>query len=248
MQPCILSTFLFLIPLTAAFTVIRGNPTIPSQISVPRDFTDDPNSVYVDGGGFSGFWFLVGRLQSLPNPQDKTYHCVSAGAFGAVAALNNITMDELYAKWSHVTSKWDNGVITRHELVDNFITELIYGDPVVETTRPLPSPRIDQSTLSRLNIITTVRDGWGLKHVSRTPGNMRELREMLLQTSWIPFVVGSGLWNMGHMDGGFSFFQHPKCAHTVRVRPDLDLLSNFLTVGLGRQKAEKYWKAGLEYA
>jgi hypothetical protein len=47
-------------------------------------------------------------------------------------------------------------------------------------------PLEDPFLLSRLQIITTVKRGWfGLDTVIRSPKNVDELREMLLQTTWM---------------------------------------------------------------
>jgi hypothetical protein len=68
---------------------------------------------------------------------------------------------------------------------------------------------------------------------------------MLLQTTWIPYATGRALWLKDHMDGGFTFAQHPKCEHDVGLAPNLDLLVNVVNVNLGRDKAEKFYNAGL---
>ena len=70
---------------------------------------------------------------------------------------------------------------------------------------------------------------------------------MLLQTTWIPLIVGGDLWHNDHMDGAFSSLYHPKCANNVGIVPDLELLGNFANVNLGGEKVQSLWNMGLEY-
>jgi len=61
----------------------------------------DSRSVYVPGGGFSGFWFILGHLFSISDPSDHVYYCYSSGCLGVLALLldstnsgSNVTLSE----------------------------------------------------------------------------------------------------------------------------------------------------------
>lgn len=197
-----------------------------------------PNSVYVPGGGFSGFWFTIGQLKSIENPQEIEFHCYSAGCLGVVSILANYSMNDMLDKALDIQERFQNGHLGRYEVVGAFVDELM-----------APSERIfsDPHLLSRIHIITTVPGRyWGVSASTRQPRNAHELRTMLLQTTWIPFVVGHDLWYDQHMDGAFSVSQHPPCARRARYPFDLDVMVNTINVHLGRAKVEKFWNAGLK--
>ena len=200
--------------------------------------TDMENTVYVQGGGFSGFWFTLGRLHSIPDPMDKTYYCYSAGCLGVVAHFRNFTMDRMYEVALTSQHKWKNGDIDRFAVVEDFLGQLLADSPSF-SWGPL---------LSKLKIITSVKDGYfGLKPSIRTPSNKEELHNMLLQTTWIPFATGADLWLDDHMDGAFSITDHPKCQHEVGLMFDLEMYAHVVNVNLGKDKVEKFWNAGLAY-
>jgi hypothetical protein len=212
-------------------TIFFGTPTTNTQLFV------DKNSVYVPGGGFSGFWFTLGRLRSIPDPETKNFYCYSAGCLGVVATLLNYTMEEMVFIASKAQSRWKQGDVDRFDVVETFLDDLLFGDRSNSTLCNL---------LSRLNIITTVKGKWlRLNAVIRKPESLENLYEMLLQTTWIPYATGRALWLKDHMDGAFTAAQHPKCEHDVGVAPNLDLMANVLNLNLGRDKADKFYNAGL---
>jgi hypothetical protein len=234
------------------------------------------DSVCVDGGGFSGFWFTLGRLHSISDPLNKQYYCYSAGCLGVVAALSNYTKDEMLHMALDKQNRWKVGTLDRHDIVSAFLDDLIHGterSDSNQTTSHSQGARVsatattsgsrsgsskllervqqDPRFLSSLNIITSQRRVEGVvpgMHASiRTPTTVQELREMLLQTTWIPFAVGKSLFYKNHMDGAFTLAQHPACARRVGLALDLDLLMNAVNVNLAGIKAVKFWMAGLEY-
>jgi hypothetical protein len=195
--------------------------------------TAGPDSIYVPGGGFSGFWFTIGRLQSISNPDTKSFYCYSAGCLGVVAALSNYTVDELSDSAFEVQRKWQAGDIGRYLVVDEFVRGLL-------TTKPISLDR-----LSRIHIITADAN---LKPSVRQAHSLLQLHEMLLQTTWIPLVLGNGFWKHGHMDGAFTLWgRHPSCAHALHLPLMWDLFFNVVNVNLGEDMVLKFWKAGLEY-
>jgi len=219
----------------------------------------DTESVYVSGGGFSGFWFTLGRLKSIENPDadDKSYYCYSAGCLAVVATLSNFTMEEVYENARDKQLKWQTGRIDRYDVVEAFLDEFIYDTRTssegynVLAAGPLTNKvaRIDPTLLSKLFIITSEWRGWfgGLKRAVRTPTNPEELHDMLMQSTWIPYATGRHLWHKNHMDGGFTGLFHPRCKYYVGLAPDLDLFLNIVNVNLGRDKVERLWNKGLSY-
>jgi hypothetical protein len=215
-------------------TIFFGTPTNKAHSFVDKD------SVYVPGGGFSGFWFTLGRLRSIPNPEAKNFYCYSAGCLGVVATLSNYTMEEMYGIAYDVQSRWKQGDVDHFDVVETFLDDLLFGD------RSHSSLFVGEAKLSRLNIITTVKGNWfGLNAVVRKPESLEHLHEMLLQTTWIPYATGGDLWLKDHMDGAFTVAQHPKCEHSVGIELNLDLVKNIVNVNLGRDKVEKFYYAGL---
>jgi hypothetical protein len=81
----------------------------------------------------------------------------------------------------------------------------------------------------------------------QTPTDMEHLKTLLIQTTWIPLVVGSESTYDGHMDGFFSTWQHPTCNKYVGLTPNVDLYLNTLNLNLGAQSVDKFWNMGLEY-
>jgi hypothetical protein len=205
----------------------------------------EPDSVCVSGGGFSGFWYTLGRLESIPDPSSKKYYCYSAGCLGVVASLSNYTMEQMWDMAHNVQMRWKRGEISRYQVVEAFLDDLLY-QPTLLGERNQSRPILATESLQLLNIITTVKNGWfGLTTSVRTPSSVESLRTMLIQTSWIPFAIGDDLWHLEHMDGAFTLPQHPSCAHHVGLSLNWDLYLNVINVNLGRDKVETFWNQGL---
>jgi hypothetical protein len=166
------------------FLSIQSNPSVVLVA---------PNSMYLPGAGFSGFWFTLGRLKSIPDPTGMVYYCFSAGCLAAVSALSNLTREEVSTTAFDIQSQWRSGAIRRHDVVSVFLDSLLYPQKqanmlanATEVETNMRPPLEDLFLLSRLQIITTVKRGWfGLDTVIRSPNNVAELREMLLQTTWM---------------------------------------------------------------
>lgn len=141
------------------------------------------DTIYVPGAGFSGFWFTLGRLRSIDDPASKHYYCFSAGCLGVVASLRNFTVDEMLDLAEGIQGKWMSSEIGRYQVVGEFVNNLVNASSsTYSTLRSIDEPNI----LSRLHIITSVKDKWiGLKSQIRSPKTNDELREMLLQTTWM---------------------------------------------------------------
>jgi hypothetical protein len=205
----------------------------------------DPNSVFVSGGGFSGFWFSIGRLQSIEDPASKEYYCYSAGCLAVVAALASCDVNQMADMCFGVQDRWNAGETKHHDVVRDFLDNFLETPNVKDLLN-------DQDKLAKIHIITSVRDGWfGVKSAIRSPATRDDLYEMLLQTTWIPFATGESLWDSSngeyHMDGIFSPKGHPICAHNLGLPWTWDLRANALNVNLGLDKVKKFWNEGLAY-
>lgn len=230
------------------------------NVSFPTADFNGEESIYVPGVGFSGFWFTLGRLKSIKDPASKDYVCFSAGCLGAVTILNEFSVDEMACMAETAQTAWRSGEIGRFDVVSQFVDGLVYrnfpskDDPLNclgslhggrnSSIVPINNPRM----LSKLHILTTEKaTGFGVKKAMRSPATLDELREMLIQTSWIPIATGNALMHNGHMDGGFSLWQHPRCAKSVNLPLDPGLILNSLNVNMGRSEAYRLWHEGLAY-
>lgn len=211
----------------------------------------DEDSIYVPGGGFSGFWYTLGRLSSIEDPLSKKYYCYSAGCLGAVTVLGNITRETAYDYASGAQKRWFAGDLSRYDVTKSFIDSLLYGSDEADAITPenlRPAFR-DEKVLSTLQIITSKRnwDG-GVKVAIRSPKDAEELKDMLLQTTWIPFAIARDLWHEEHMDGAFTLFEHPRCPTRLGYGFDLDIILNALNVNLSKDKVKLLWEKGLSKA
>jgi hypothetical protein len=214
----------------------------------PSGGAEDDDCVYVPGGGFSGFWFSLGRLQSLRrkqqqrqslrHPQDHleelrpqqppTHHhhkdrfvCYSAGCLGVVATLlDRHSMSELYAIARAIQVEWAEGRLHRYQVVEAFVDALLDG--VGEGDED--GHDVWKAIRDQLFIVTTVPTPAGLWEARmRQPHDAASLKTMLLQTTWIPLAVGSSFTHLGHLDGAFSTLQHPSCRRRVGLAGPFDV-------------------------
>lgn len=216
----------------------------------------DAKSVYVPGGGFSGFWFTLGRLFSISDPSDHVYYCYSAGCLGVAALLLNATYDHTTTTAAEPLEKrmmnlafglqkrWTDGEISRFDLVPGFVNGLIpqtYHDEEFV---------LSSSMLRNVNVITTSANG----PVARRPRDVKHLSHLLIQTAWIPFVTGNNTFTEDpfsgqlHMDGAFSAHLHPKCQKELSLPDNLpDLYANVLNPNLSMDQVDNFFQAGLRY-
>ena len=216
----------------------------------------EEDCIFVPGGGFSGFWFSLGRLQSIENPYDETFVCYSAGCAGVVATLlhhhqqnhreinDRENLVELYEMARSIQVEWQEGNLHAYKVVETFIDRLLESAPVEDDDNE-DSTLFYETIRSNLNILTTgfeqerqQQQQHKTKNTStkcllysgaqtlvpqsivaraelRRPYDVSILKEMLMQTTWIPLATGSSWTHKGQMDGVFSMFQHPRCRRTV---------------------------------
>ncbi|GAX21524.1 hypothetical protein FisN_6Hu414 [Fistulifera solaris] len=203
------------------------------------------NTVFVPGAGFSGFWYTLGKLRSIPSLSEKEFYCYSSGCLAVVTILRNSTVNEVYDKARAVQIRWQEGHLHRYEVVASFVDDLLSDVAVTETTN---ATDFDLTSLLSVNIITSIhRGGPILASEIRRAESLDELKTMLLQTTWIPFAVGGSLWHDSHMDGAFTAHQHPLCALEVGLPWNFDMITNAVNVNLGKDKVEKFYNMGLEH-
>ena len=164
---------------------------------IEYDINND-NSIYVPGYGFSGFWYTLGRVQSLENPESYNYYCYSAGCLAPVARFKNWSLEEVIHFAVSARKKWKGGIIDRYSVVNNFVSGLLDMDENDETClinstvdTPHCHSKVNKimlsspSWLSNLNILTTTKDQGVVVHKIQKPKNIYELQQMLIQTTWM---------------------------------------------------------------
>ena len=173
-----------------------GVPSIPMiqpQLEEHRPIAEKSN-MCVPGGGFSGFWFTLGQLQSLGESKSSfNYYCYSAGCLCVAAFLADLPVDQVLDVSLTAQALWQNGNITRFQVVPYFVDEMIelmvkqdkhlrekFDDSLLAGTNATCSIRekndddrafIPYKWLDSLRIITGVKrdSGWGLDAAVRTP-------------------------------------------------------------------------------
>jgi hypothetical protein len=116
----------------------------------------------------------------------------------------NRTLDETANAAFHTQSLWLSGNLTRFELVDAFVEELL----------PLHDESVTSNLdrfLPRLNVlVTTGRDGYRV-----IQSNSRaELKDVLLKTTWV-YVVLTDCNECGYMLDGYTVFSRPCPLHVA---------------------------------
>lgn len=202
----------------------------------------EKDSVCVSGGGFSGFWYIIGRLQTIPDPLEKSYYCYSAGCLGLVASFLNIAMEDIHDMAIDIQTRWKKGEISRFEVLPTFVDQMLQYTH--DDNKNAPESE-EFEFLGRLNVLTTVRNGWlGLRTSTRTPSSIQSLRTLLVQSAWIPFATGDGIFHHGHMDGAFFLPGHPRCEISVGLPVDIDIVANVVNMNLSADKVQQFWKLG----
>eukprot|EP00536_Pseudo-nitzschia_multiseries_P015313 jgi/Psemu1/41966/gm1.41966_g len=135
------------------------------------------------GGGFSGFWFSLGRLQSLDHPQNERFVCYSAGCLGVVSVLRNhfdsnsnnnsnsnsnsnnntgaaaaasskhYQYEQLYEYARSIQTGWQSGAINRYRVVETFVDGILDS---LETLDESSTEAFLEIIRTNLYIVTTV--------------------------------------------------------------------------------------------
>ena len=212
------------------------------------------------GAGFAGFWYHLGMFQQqeyetqgIVDLENNNYYCYSSGCLSLVLAYLNTTVDDVFQTCHGIQHGWRNGTLSRYEMVNVFLDQLVTGRDFDRLQEFLP----------RLHILVTSSNHGAEIGVART---REELVNLLVQTTWIPFVTGQG-WleepetvrrNHGmtdrqcssrssrnkYLDGGFSRVLHPSCQHAVHVPLNWNTIVHTLNPSFGRETAFHLWDIG----
>lgn len=208
-------------------------------IHEPIRATTGSDTVCVPGRGFSGFWYSLGHLHAMRDHvlnDSRDYYCYSSGCLSVTASMSNRTVDELIDVAVKAQELWRDGNISRFDIVEVFLDNIV------------PS-LTNNGVIDKLHILLTTT---GVGGTARRAHTLDELRDLLIQTTWIPFVTGSSLWvedDQGryHMDGAFSTTLHPPCTHQIGAPNSYEMVVNSLNPSLSSTKAKEYWQAGFQY-
>ena len=98
--------------------------------------------------------------------------------------MRNFTVDETLEIALDIQQRWKTGQIKRHDVVGEFVDALV--STASSTMSNLVSVE-ESKVLERMHVITSTKNKWfGMETHIRSPRTVEELREMLLQTTWIP--------------------------------------------------------------
>ena len=213
------------------------------------------NTVCVPGAGFSGFWYSIGRLHAMKaNKAIRQYRCFSAGCLGAVVNVLNHTIDDLLGKALEAQQLFFSGSIDRFEVVEFFVDAILKPnkDEFELTNYTDNSKGVEWiEELKKIHILTTGSNG---KYHSRQAENFIELKTLLMQTTWIPYVTGRSMWrgnhenfdDLLHMDGAFTMHVHPRCDGVKLGLPlNWNLWRSILSPSLDKDKALEFYKYGI---
>lgn len=246
--PPTLQTFLSVFIGIVAVVALMINPPLHLVHHGIERPPDTRTIVCVPGRGFSGFWYAFGMLQSISSTNNNTsttedvgdneYYCYSSGCLCAALSLANKTYDEVLSAAVEAQNLWSEGMISRYDIVPHFINSI------------LDDVNTDETIFQKLNVLLTTK-GTGV--TAKRPQTAQELRELLIQTTWIPFITGSALWiqdtSIGqyHMDGAFSSTLHPPCDRRIDVPCTFDIMRNVLNPFLDQVGAKSYYEQGIRY-
>ena len=185
------------------------------------------------GSGFSGFWYHLGLLQSSPDLHNRDYYCYSSGCLSLVLAFWNTTLDDTFDACFQLQQAWLDGNITRYDLVNGFLDHFMSASTLDH-----------MNILSRLHIlVTTASTG---VHIE-TATSLAELRDLLIKTTWIPYVTGEGILQQTqdyYLDGGFSRSLHPVCEQTLTVPLTWKTGLYTLDPSFEKSTAVEFWSMG----
>lgn len=180
-----------------------------------------PSSVYLPGGGFSGFWFHLGYLHSMADRHDLhdyDYYCYSSGCISILSVFLNRSLEEVYDAASASQNSWMSGNQSRFDIVDYFFEELVppddagFGFAGGHTGSDIPPdddhgdeegwvdscPWNSDSSEScqRKDFLPRIKIlvttlSDGYRVVESR--NRKELKENIMKTTWVPFLTGWGV-------------------------------------------------------
>eukprot|EP00970_Alexandrium_tamarense_P002741 scaffold387_cov195-Alexandrium_tamarense.AAC.21 len=218
----------------------RHRPASHSNPDVGYENTTKTNPkksvVYVPGAGFSGFFYSLGRLQSLQR------HEVSQRCLALVASLMEIPLG-MAVDLAHTSrNRWMNSEIGRYSVVEDFVERLL-ADEHKSAENGICNLIQDNATthhriqqhLPRINIITSSwnKNSFVSQSVRRSFGKRDD----------------QSLHNDGAFAGllrGLTLTLADENHHSLRLPWNFDLLWNGLNMLLGHDRALQFWNEGLK--
>jgi hypothetical protein len=139
------------------FGIVARDEAFSSSSPVVQIHNPPPtnNCIYVPGAGFSGFWFTLGRLQSLPDPLAETFYCYSAGCLAAVSTLNGFSMEQVSTLARTLQHEWATGQTSRYHVVPKFVDGLVVRKRRDESSAPHPNNNNNNNMLDTDTYPTT---------------------------------------------------------------------------------------------
>lgn len=223
------------------------------------------HTIYIPGAGFSGFFYTLGRLNSmhinetLMDSPSYEYYCFSSGCLALTTHLMQMNVDSALQLAQSSRQQFISGNISMYNVVEKFVDGLLFENDethLLNSNATRHHHHYLNQHLSRIHVITTSWNNTNLPSQSiRRPSSVEELKQMLIQTTWIPFVTGSSLFEGDyHNDGGFAIVFGLKglkqtCdsnCYSLKLPWRLDLLGNFLNIFLSRESAVFFWEEGLK--
>jgi hypothetical protein len=148
--------------------------------------------LFINGGGYSGFWYYYGYLQkntNNTNNTNKTIYCYSSGCLAYVASLTHNNSTHLYNLANTLAIDYNNNKLTNYAVKDQFINSI--------------ASKLSNNNIQHynLNILTTNYLG---QCIIKQPKTISELINYLDETSNIPLITTKpDLYK--NLDGGLCF-------------------------------------------
>jgi hypothetical protein len=212
------------------------------------------------GSGFAGFWYHLGTLHQMHDDlHDYDYYCYSSGCLSVVLSFMNTTVDSAAQTALHLQDSWRSGRLSSYDLVHHFLQALVPEEHDYSMRHFLPRIKV---------LVTTANDGVQVREAA----NRQELVDLLIKTTWIPFVTGQGVVrysdddsidntnnsnstgrNRGvgdsrgdvYLDGGFSRRLHPPCRYSIHVPTKWSTIVHTLNPGLSDVRLKQFWDMGV---
>ena len=183
--------------------------------------------VYVPGGGFSGFWHTLGRLEETKD-RNKEYYCYSSGCLAVTSMFMNKTFDQVLSTAVDIQTRFNTGSLHRYDVLEEFIDQVVGSE--------------NQETPSWLNKINIITSNMFVKIIK--PRSISELKDALHKSAFIPFITGYGFSKDKCIDGFASLLFHPRCTETISIPYGLDMIFNVFNVNMNPKTAAKLYYSG----
>ena len=145
--------------------------------------------LFINGGGYSGFWYYYGYLQKNTNKTNKTIYCYSSGCLAYVASLTHNNSTHLYNLANTLAIDYNNNKLNSYTIKEQFINSI--------------ASKLSNNNIQNynLNILTTNYLG---QCIIKQPKTISELINYLDETTNIPLITTKAdLYK--NLDGGLCF-------------------------------------------